>query len=63
MERLAAWIAAVAGRITEFQLPADRKARTQALSEFRTAIQSDPELSRIREDVRQFCVRFPVPGT
>ena len=63
MERLAAWIAAVAGRITEFQLPADRKARTQALSEFRIAIQSDPELSRIREDVRQFCVRFPVPGT
>jgi len=63
MERLAAWIAAVAGRITEFQLPADRKSRTQALSEFRTAIQNDPELSRIREDVRPFCVRFPVPGT
>src|SRR3989304_2281759 len=30
MERLAAWIAAVAGRIEQFQLPADRKARTQA---------------------------------
>ena len=63
MERLAAWIAAVASRITEFQLPADRKARPQALSEFRTVMQNDSELARVREEVRAFCVRFPVPGT
>ncbi len=63
MERLAAWMAAAAGRIQEWQLPADRKARTQVLSEFRTAIQKDLELARIREEVRAFCVRFPVPGT
>ena len=63
MERLAAWIAAVAGQITEFQLPADRKALPQVLSEFRTVMQNDSELARIREEVRAFCVRFPVPGT
>lgn len=63
MERLAAWIGAVAERIKAFQLPEDRKARTQALSEFRSAIHTDPELARIREEVRQFCLRFPVPGT
>ena len=63
MERLAAWVGAVAGRIERFQLPKDRKARMQALSEFRSTIQADPALVGIREEVRQFCLRFPVPGT
>ncbi|HEV8338472.1 MAG TPA: serine hydroxymethyltransferase [bacterium] len=63
MERLAAWMGAVAGRVTRFTLPQDRKARTEALAEFRRAIQEDADLARIREEVRQFCLRFPVPGT
>jgi len=63
MDQLAAWIGAVAGRITRFTLPEERKARTDALHEFRRAIQEDADLARIREEVRQFCLRFPVPGT
>ncbi|MGH2626327.1 MAG: hypothetical protein ACRDHY_06710, partial [Anaerolineales bacterium] len=63
MDRLAGWIGAVAGRITRFTLPQDRKARTEALTEFRRAIAEDADLARIREEVRQLCLRFPVPGT
>ncbi len=63
MEQLAAWMGAVAGRVTRFTLPEDRKARMEALNDFRRAIQDDAELARIREEVRQFCLRFPVPGT
>jgi len=63
MERLAEWIAKVADRIKGFSLPEDRKARTETLSELRKAIQTDSELARIREEVRQFCLQFPVPGT
>jgi len=63
MARLAAWIAAAAARVAEWQLPADRKARAAALTEFRKTIQADPDLVRMRDEVRQFCVRFPVPGT
>ncbi len=63
MEQLAAWIAATAGRIKNFQLPAERTARAETLTRFRAAIQSDEELAGLRDDVRTFCLRFPVPGT
>ncbi|MDQ7850352.1 MAG: serine hydroxymethyltransferase [Armatimonadota bacterium] len=62
MEQLAAWIAAVAERIEAFQMPADRKARARVLQEFRRTVQTDTTLARLREEVRRFCVRFPLPG-
>ena len=63
MDRLAEWIAAVGEEIREFQLPKGPAERTARLGEFRRAIQENPRLARMREDVREFCLKFPVPGT
>ncbi len=63
MDRLAEWIAAVEQEIKEFQLPKDAGERTARLKEFRHAIQENVRLARMREDVREFCRKFPVPGT
>ncbi len=63
MDRLAEWIAAVGEEIKEFQLPKDTEERSARLKQFRQAIQGNPRLARMREDVQEFCVKFPVPGT
>ncbi|MDR7402911.1 MAG: serine hydroxymethyltransferase [Armatimonadota bacterium] len=63
MDRLAEWIAAVAGEIEEFHLPEDRDRRAAVLREFRRSIQDNRRLAEVREEVRELCLRFPVPGT
>jgi len=62
MDQIAAWIAEVAGEIREFRLPEGREERAAELRRFRKAIQGSPRLSRMRDQVREFCLRFPVPG-
>ncbi|MDR7517619.1 MAG: serine hydroxymethyltransferase [Armatimonadota bacterium] len=63
MDRLAEWIAAVAGEVEEFHLPEDRDRRAAVLREFRRSIQDNRRLAEVREEVRELCLRFPVPGT
>jgi len=63
MDRIAAWIAAVAEEVREFQLPEGREERVARLKAFRQAIEANARLAAMREDVRKFCLRFPVPGT
>jgi glycine hydroxymethyltransferase len=63
MEQIAAWIAAVAEEIREFQLPSGREERAARLDAFRRGIEGNVRLAAVREDVRKFCLRFPVPGT
>ena len=63
MDQLAAWIAAVAEEIREFQLPEGREERAARLKAFRRAIEENARLAALREEVRAFCLKFPVPGT
>jgi glycine hydroxymethyltransferase len=63
MDQIAAWIAAVAEEIREFQLPAGREERAARLGAFRQAIEKNARLAAVREDVRRFCLTFPVAGT
>ncbi len=63
MDQIATWIAAVAEEIREFQLPTGREERAARLEAFRRAIEGNDRLAAVREDVRKFCLRFPVPGT
>jgi hypothetical protein len=63
MEQIAGWMAAVAEEIEPFRLPEGREERAGALRRFRQAIQASPRLATLREEVRDFCLRFPVPGT
>jgi glycine hydroxymethyltransferase len=63
MDRLAEWIAAVAEEVDAFHLPEDRDQRAAVLRTFRRSIQDNRRLAALREEVRELCLRFPVPGT
>jgi glycine hydroxymethyltransferase len=62
MVQIAGWIARVRDEIAQFQLPDDREARSQVLRRFRAAIKDSGSLAAIRDEVREVCRRFPVPG-
>jgi len=63
MDQIAAWITDVAAQVEEFRLPDEREARAAELRRFRKAIQDNARLASLRDVVRAFCLRFPVPGT
>ncbi len=63
MDQIAAWIAVVAEETREFQLPDGREERAARLEAFRRAIEKNPRLAALRDEVRKFCLTFPVPGT
>lgn len=63
MDRIAGWMADVADEVAEFKLPEGREERAAQLRKFRRAIEENRRLAAMREDVRSFCLRFPVPGT
>lgn len=63
MEQIAAWIAVVAEEIEAFKLPRETKERTAALKSFRQIITENRRLAALRDEVREFCLKFPVPGT
>lgn len=63
MDRIAGWMADVADEVGEFKLPEGREERAAQLRKFRRAIEENRRLAAMREDVRSFCLRFPVPGT
>ncbi|MGH9200735.1 MAG: hypothetical protein ACRD2A_05810, partial [Vicinamibacterales bacterium] len=63
MEQIAAWIAVVAEEIEAFKLPRETKERTAALKSFRQVITENRRLAALRDEVREFCLKFPVPGT
>jgi len=63
MERIASWIALVAEEVEASKLPDDSKARSAAIKSFRQAIEQNRRLASLRNEVREFCLKFPVPGT
>ena len=63
MSKIAEWIAAVGEAIEEFRLPEGREERATALRAFRRSIGENRTLEALRGDVREFCLKFPVPGT
>lgn len=63
MDQIAAWIAEVGDEIKEFRLPDGREERAAELRRFRKGIQENRRLAQVRDAVREFCLKFPVPGT
>jgi hypothetical protein len=49
--------------IREFHLPEGREERAVRLGAFRHAIETNARLAAMRQDIRSFCLKFPVPGT
>jgi len=63
MDRIAEWMAAVAEEVETFTLPEGREERATVLRTFRRSIGENRRLEGLRNDVREFCLKFPVPGT
>ncbi|HEU4798553.1 MAG TPA: serine hydroxymethyltransferase [bacterium] len=63
MDQIAAWIGEVGDEIKEFRLPEGREERAAELRRFRKDIQENRRLAQLRDAVREFCLKFPVPGT
>jgi len=63
MDQIAGWVAAVAEEVEEFRLPDGREERGGELRRFRKVIQESARLATMRDEVRAFCLKFPVPGT
>jgi len=63
MDQIAAWIAEVGDEIKAFRLPEGREERASELRRFRKGIQENRRLAQLRDAVREFCLKFPVPGT
>lgn len=62
MKKVAAWIAAVYEEVKSFTLPDDKEARPAAIGKFRDAVKESKKLAQIGQEVKTFCLTFPVPG-
>ncbi len=61
MERLGQWIADVLAEFRSFRLPEEKDKRKSYIEEAKTVIGSHPTITRVREDVKAFCLKFPIP--
>lgn len=62
MRKIARWISAVVHRVGRVELPSDREQRSAFIKSRREELQRDKELEKIRNQVKKFASRFPVPG-
>lgn len=61
MEQIGEWIAAVYDEIKPFQLPANKDDRPAEIKKFREFIKGSSKLIGLKELVKPFCLKFPVP--
>ena len=61
MRFIADWIAQVVEQIKEYQLPETKEERITYLREFRKNIAANQTLQRIKEEIKDLCVKFPIP--
>lgn len=62
MNQIGEWIGATYKEIKEWKLPDTKEERTAAIKKFRKFIQENKNLASLKEEVRPFCLKFPVPG-
>jgi glycine hydroxymethyltransferase len=62
MKTIAGLIARVADHIKDQQMPTEKDARNATMKEFETSLKTDLFYNDLREEVRELCNRFPVPG-
>ena len=60
MKQIAHWIAAVVTDLKEYQLPADKTQRSAFIKQFKKEVINRPELKKIRQEVTQMAVKFPL---
>ncbi|MCH8069202.1 MAG: hypothetical protein IID16_08075 [Candidatus Marinimicrobia bacterium] len=62
MEQIGKWIAKVAKEFAVNELPDDKKARPKAVKAFEKDLAKSKLVARIKEEVKNFATKFPVPG-
>ena len=61
MKLIGAWIAEVMRLTKKEELPADKAARKAYLVGFKKRAHADPELSKLKKEVKALCKKFPIP--
>ncbi len=62
MEKVGAWIARTAKAVAQYKLPEGKEERLAYLEKFKKEVATNAELKKIREEIREFCKNYPVPG-
>ena len=62
MRRIARWVNAVMEHIKSYQFPVDSDQRKAFTKKFLAQIKKDTYLAKVRREVKQMAVKFPVPG-
>lgn len=62
MEKVGEWLARALKEIGHYKLPAGKEARSAYISQFKREIKGNQVLKQVREEIKRFCLNFPVPG-
>lgn len=62
MKKVGQWIARALEQIKSYRLPEVKEERSAYLSKFKKEIKQNEELKKIREEIKKFSEKFPVPG-
>ncbi len=62
MEKVGEWVARVIKNISHYKLPAAKEERAAYINKFKKEIKDNPELKKIRAEIKELTVNFPVPG-
>lgn len=60
MDKIANWIKRVSDEVTEFVYNEDKEERLKVLEGFYKYIKENTELKKIKEEVKEFCLKFPI---
>ncbi len=60
MERIASWIARVVEEIKTYSLPTQKEERKDYLKNYRTEVEQNPELKKIKKEIKAFASTFPI---
>jgi len=60
MKQIAKWVAAVVKETEKYKLPEEKEERKELLKKFRKEIKRNKTLKQIKNEVKEFCKRFPL---
>lgn len=61
MVKIAKWINEVIEEVKGWQLPEDKEKRLEVWKEFKKSVNKNQKLLKIAKEVKNFCIKFPVP--
>ena len=61
MKAIAGWITRALEEVKEYQLPETKEERIASLKKFKKEIAENPAIQKIKEEVKVFSLRFPLP--